>query len=42
MSIALEDEDGLAVGVVFNPVSGECFAAERGKGATARRRARST
>jgi myo-inositol-1(or 4)-monophosphatase len=34
VSIALEDEDGLAVGVVFNPVSGECFAAERGEGAT--------
>jgi myo-inositol-1(or 4)-monophosphatase len=34
VSIALEDEDGLAVGVVFNPVSGECFAAGRGKGAT--------
>jgi myo-inositol-1(or 4)-monophosphatase len=34
VSIALEDEDGLAVGVVFNPVSGECFAAERGRGAT--------
>ncbi len=34
VSIALEDEDGLAVGVVFNPVSGECFAAERGMGAT--------
>jgi myo-inositol-1(or 4)-monophosphatase len=34
VSIALEDEHGLAVGVVFNPVSGECFAAERGKGAT--------
>jgi len=34
VSIALEDEDGLAVGVVFNPVSGECFAAEGGKGAT--------
>ena len=34
VSIALEDEDGLAVGVVFNPVSGECFAAERGKGTT--------
>jgi myo-inositol-1(or 4)-monophosphatase len=33
VSIALEDEDGLAVGVVFNPVSGECFTAERGKGA---------
>jgi myo-inositol-1(or 4)-monophosphatase len=34
VSIALEDEEGLAVGVVFNPVSGECFEAERGKGAT--------
>ncbi|HEX6583408.1 MAG TPA: inositol monophosphatase family protein [Thermoleophilaceae bacterium] len=34
VSIALEDEDGLAAGVVFNPVSGECFEAERGKGAT--------
>ena len=34
VSIALEDEEGLAVGVVFNPVSRECFAAERGKGAT--------
>jgi myo-inositol-1(or 4)-monophosphatase len=34
VSIALENEEGLAVGVVFNPVSGECFAAERGKGAT--------
>jgi myo-inositol-1(or 4)-monophosphatase len=34
VSIALEDEDGLAVGVVFNPVSGECFAAARGRGAT--------
>ena len=34
VSIALEDEDGLAVGVIFNPVSGECFAAERGRGAT--------
>jgi myo-inositol-1(or 4)-monophosphatase len=33
VSIALEDEDGLAVGVVFNPVSGECFTAERGNGA---------
>jgi myo-inositol-1(or 4)-monophosphatase len=34
VSIALEDPEGLAVGVVFNPVSRECFAAERGKGAT--------
>jgi myo-inositol-1(or 4)-monophosphatase len=38
VSIALEDADGLAVGVVFNPVSGELFAAERGKGATLNRR----
>lgn len=34
VSIALEDEDGLAVGVVFNPVSRECFAAERRQAAT--------
>ena len=34
VSIALEDVSGLAVGVVFNPVSGECFAAERCRGAT--------
>jgi myo-inositol-1(or 4)-monophosphatase len=34
VSIALEDPEGLAAGVVFNPVSGECFAAERGQGAT--------
>lgn len=34
VSIALEDASGLAVGVVFNPVSGECFAAQRGEGAT--------
>jgi myo-inositol-1(or 4)-monophosphatase len=34
VSIALEDAEGLAAGVVFNPVSGECFAAERGGGAT--------
>ena len=33
VSIALEDGDGLAVGAVFNPVSGECFTAERGRGA---------
>jgi myo-inositol-1(or 4)-monophosphatase len=33
VSIALEDPEGPAVGVVFNPVSGECFAAERGEGA---------
>ena len=34
VSIALEDSSGLAAGVVFNPVSGECFAAERGEGAS--------
>ena len=34
VSIALEDAEGLAVGVVFNPVSGECFSAARGAGAT--------
>jgi len=34
VSVALEDAEGLAVGVVFNPVSGECFNAERGAGAT--------
>jgi myo-inositol-1(or 4)-monophosphatase len=33
VSIALEDEDGLAVGVVFNPVDAECFSARRGGGA---------
>jgi myo-inositol-1(or 4)-monophosphatase len=33
VSIALEDADGLAVGVVFNPVDGECFSAARGEGA---------
>jgi myo-inositol-1(or 4)-monophosphatase len=33
VSIALEDPEGLAVGVVFNPVSGECFSALRGEGA---------
>jgi myo-inositol-1(or 4)-monophosphatase len=33
VSIALEDADGLAAGVVFNPVSGECFSAARGEGA---------
>ena len=34
VSIALEDQDGLAAGVVFNPVSGECFGAVRGEGAS--------
>ena len=33
MSIALEDEDGLAVGVVHSPISGETFHAVRGEGA---------
>jgi myo-inositol-1(or 4)-monophosphatase len=33
VSIALEDPDGLSVGVVFNPVDDECFSAARGKGA---------
>jgi myo-inositol-1(or 4)-monophosphatase len=33
VSIALEDEDGIAVGVVFDPVDGECFSAVRGEGA---------
>jgi myo-inositol-1(or 4)-monophosphatase len=33
VSIALEDPDGLAVGVVFNPVDEECFSARRGEGA---------
>jgi myo-inositol-1(or 4)-monophosphatase len=33
VSIALEDAEGLAVGVVFNPVDGECFSAVRGEGA---------
>jgi len=32
VSIALEDADGLAVGVVFNPVDEECFTALRGEG----------
>ena len=33
VSIALEDGDGLAAGVVFNPVDDECFSARRGDGA---------
>jgi myo-inositol-1(or 4)-monophosphatase len=33
VSIALEDADGAAVGVVFNPVDDECFTARRGEGA---------
>jgi myo-inositol-1(or 4)-monophosphatase len=33
VSIALEDPEGLAVGVVFNPVDAECFSAQRGEGA---------
>ena len=34
VSIALEDSEGLAAGVVFNPVDAECFSARRGEGAT--------
>jgi len=34
VSIALQDPDGLAVGVVLNPVDEECFSAVRGEGAT--------
>jgi myo-inositol-1(or 4)-monophosphatase len=33
VSIALEDRNGIAVGVVFNPVDEECFSATRGGGA---------
>jgi myo-inositol-1(or 4)-monophosphatase len=33
VSIALEDAEGAAVGVVFNPVDAECFTALRGGGA---------
>ena len=33
VSIALEDAEGAAVGVVFNPVDDECFSARRGEGA---------
>jgi myo-inositol-1(or 4)-monophosphatase len=33
VSIALEDREGVAVGVVFNPVDDECFSARRGEGA---------
>ena len=32
VSFALEDADGLAAGVVFNPVDEECFTALRGEG----------
>jgi len=34
VSIALEDADGLAVGVVHDPARGETFAAARGRGCT--------
>ena len=34
VSIALEDEEGTLVGVVFDPTREEMFAAERGRGAT--------
>ena len=33
VSVALEDAEGAAVGVVLDPVAGECFAAVRGEGA---------
>ncbi len=33
VSIALEDEDGISVGVVYNPIDDECFTAQRGEGA---------
>jgi myo-inositol-1(or 4)-monophosphatase len=33
VSVALEDPDGLAIGVVHSPVNGETFLAERGGGA---------
>ena len=33
VSIALEDEEGVALGVVFEPVDGDCFTALRGEGA---------
>lgn len=33
VSVALEDRDGAAVGVVFDPLHGEAFAAVRGEGA---------
>ena len=35
MSVALEDEHGLAAGVVYHPLRDELFAAERGAGSTA-------
>ncbi len=35
VSVALEDEHGLAAGVVFHPLRDELFAAERGAGGTA-------
>jgi myo-inositol-1(or 4)-monophosphatase len=34
VSVALEDDDGALVGVVLDPVRGELFAAERGRGGT--------
>jgi myo-inositol-1(or 4)-monophosphatase len=37
VSVALEDADGLVVGVVLDPVRDECFLAERGGGARLRR-----
>jgi myo-inositol-1(or 4)-monophosphatase len=37
VSVALEDRDGVAVGVVHDPSRGETFRAARGEGASARR-----
>jgi myo-inositol-1(or 4)-monophosphatase len=34
VSVAVEDADGPVAGVVYDPLRGECFAAERGSGAT--------
>ena len=42
VSIALEDADGLAVGVVFNPVDEECFSARARRGGGDERAAAST
>jgi myo-inositol-1(or 4)-monophosphatase len=33
VSIALEDSEGLAAGVIYDPVDAECFSAARGEGA---------
>jgi myo-inositol-1(or 4)-monophosphatase len=36
VSVALEDSEGVALGVVLDPVRNECFMAERGRGARLR------